>query len=196
MRSIDRILQGWRIRKGLEYLGQGGRVIDVGAHQGELFQVLGTRLQTGFGVEPLLAAPKTTSVYVIYPGFFPEVRPADKEWDAITMLAVLEHIPRANQAALAEACYDLLRVGGRVIITVPSHVVDHILSILKFMRLIDGMSLEEHFGFEPTETVRIFSSPRFRLVRHARFQLGLNHLYVFEKEPNRAPTARVHSSTS
>ena len=165
-------------------------MIDVGAHQGELFQALGSRLQAGFGVEPLLAAPKESSVYVIHPGFFPEVRPQDKEWDAIMMLAVLEHIPRADQAALAEACYDLLRVGGRVIITVPSRAVDHILSVLKFMSLIDGMSLEEHFGFEPAETVRVFSPPRFKLVRHARFQMGLNHLYVFEKEPDQAPAAR------
>jgi hypothetical protein len=190
MRYIDRLLQNWRIRKGLQYLNQSGRVIDVGAHQGELFQALGSRLQAGFGIEPLLAAPIESSVYVIHPGFFPEVRPPDTGWDAITMFAVLEHIPRADQPALAEACYELLKVGGRVIITVPSHAVDHVLSALKFMRLIDGMSLEEHFGFEPAETMRIFSSPRFKLVRHARFQMGLNHLYVFEKAPDQAPSAR------
>jgi predicted SAM-dependent methyltransferase len=51
------------------------------------------------------------------------------------MLAVLEHIPRADQPALAEACYELLKVGGRVIIAAPSRAVDYILSVLRFMRL-------------------------------------------------------------
>ncbi len=45
------------------------------------------------------------------------------------------------------------------------------------------MSLEEHYGFEPGDTAVIFAGPRFRLLHHSRFQLGLNHLYVFEKQP-------------
>jgi hypothetical protein len=187
MKYVDRFLQDWRIRKGVRYLPRNARVIDVGAHQGELFRALGPGLRAGFGIEPLLRAPWETSRFAIFPGHFPAVRPKDNEWDAITMLAVLEHIPRSEQTALAEACYDLLRVGGRVIITVPSSAVDYILSTLRFMRAIDGMSLEEHFGFQPAETVRIFALPRFKLVRHERFELALNHLFVFEKnaEPSR-----------
>ncbi|MCF7689591.1 MAG: class I SAM-dependent methyltransferase [Cephaloticoccus sp.] len=157
------------------------RLIDVGAFQGELFQALGPRLHTGFGVEPLLPAKLATGSYVIEPGFFPTVRPSIGNWDAITMLAVLEHIPDHAQAVIADACNDLLRPGGRVIITVPALAVDHILAGLKLLRLIDGMSLEEHHGFEPCDTERIFAAPRFRLLRHERFQLGLNHLFVFEK---------------
>jgi hypothetical protein len=43
------------------------------------------------------------------------------------------------------------------------------------------MSLEEHFGFEPKDTPRIFSNPRFKLITHTSFQLGLNNLFVFER---------------
>jgi hypothetical protein len=43
------------------------------------------------------------------------------------------------------------------------------------------MSLEEHYGFEPDDTRRIFAEPGFKLIYHARFQLGLNHLFVFER---------------
>ena len=181
MKFLDRFLQDWRMSKALAHVPPDARLIDVGAHQGELFEKLGQKLRTGFGIEPLLASPLQRASYVVKPGFFPEVRPADSDWNAITLLAVLEHVPRGQQAALAQACHDLLAPGGRVIITVPSHAVDYVLSVLKYLRLIDGMSLEEHFGFEPGETSRIFASPRFRLVRHERFQLGLNHLYVFEK---------------
>lgn len=170
------------MRQALACLPGEVRVIDIGAFHGELFEALGTRLKAGFGVEPLLTATRTGPRYTIEPGYFPAVRPADGGWDAVTMLAVLEHIPPAQQQVLADACHELLRTGGVVAITVPARAVDYILAVLKFLRLIDGMSLEEHFGFRPEDTVRIFDAPRFRLVRHRRFQLGLNHLFVFARE--------------
>ena len=59
---------------------------------------------------------------------------------------------------------------------------ERILEVLKGLRLIDGMSLEEHHGYEVGHTATIFGPPDFRLVRHRRFQLGLNHLFVFERQ--------------
>jgi 2-polyprenyl-3-methyl-5-hydroxy-6-metoxy-1,4-benzoquinol methylase len=182
MKKIDIFLQKWRLRVGLKKLGENLRVIDVGAHQGECFHALGAKLKYGFGIEPLAKNTIKSSNFEIKPGFFPEVLPSDKNWDVITMFAVMEHIPREQFADLADACYILLREGGQIIITVPSPKVDYILSILRAFRLIDGMSLEEHFGFEVEETIGVFSVPRFKLVRREVFQLGLNHLFVFEKQ--------------
>lgn len=181
MKHVDRWLQNWRISQASRWLPDQLRLIDIGAYHGETFEALGVKLTEGFGVEPLLDSKIEAPSYVIEPGYFPDVRPSKGNWDAITMLAVLEHIPDEQQIAIVDGCYDLLRPGGRVIITVPAHAVDHILTALKFCRLIDGMSLEEHHGFEPADTKRIFNSPRFRLMHHSRFQLGLNHLFVFEK---------------
>jgi SAM-dependent methyltransferase len=181
MKRLDRVIQAWRINQALGFVPAGGRVIDIGAHEGELFRALGRRLAEGFGVEPLRSTALAGPNFRIEPGYFPAVRPAAGDWDAVTMLAVLEHIPRDQQSALAAACHELLRPGGRVIITVPAKTVDHILAVLRFLRLIDGMSLEEHYGFEPGDTARIFAAPRFRLVHRSRFQAGLNHLFVFER---------------
>lgn len=184
MRLLDRALQQRRIHHALRFLPGQVRLIDIGAFHGELFRALGTRLIEGFGVEPVLAQRLQESAYAIEPGFFPAVRPATGGWDAITMLAVLEHVPAAQQAGLADACHELLREGGRLIITVPSPQVDRILALLKFVRLVDGMSLEEHHGYRPEDTRTLFAPPRFWLRAHARFQLGVNHLFVFEKEPH------------
>jgi SAM-dependent methyltransferase len=182
MRTIDRLLQRARIRACLPWIKGCTRVIDVGAHQGELFRALGSRLESGFGIEPLVSKPVVGDRYVIQPGLFPQAAPdAPGSWDAVTMLAVLEHIPAGGQAAVAEACHRLLRTGGRVVITVPSPAVDRILAVLKALRLIDGMSLEEHYGFRPGDTERIFPAPRFALVCRRHFQFGLNNLFVFEK---------------
>jgi len=88
------------------------------------------------------------------------------------MLAVLEHIPAAEQATLAGGCAEHLKPGGLLLITTPSPAVDAILDILKLLRVIDGMSLDQHYGFKPSETPRIFTAAGFELVKAARFQLG------------------------
>ena len=181
MKALDRFIQRWRMRQAMRFIPAAARVIDVGAHEGELFHALGTRLQEGFGIEPLRKDPLTAANFTIVPGFFPASRPPAGDWDAVTMLAVLEHVPTKEQPALAAACHELLKPGGRVIITVPAKAVDHILAGLRFLRLIDGMSLEEHYGFEPADTRRIFAAPQFRLLHRSRFQGGLNHLFVFER---------------
>ncbi|HKB56464.1 MAG TPA: methyltransferase domain-containing protein [Lacunisphaera sp.] len=182
MKALDRFIQRWRMRQALRFIPTNARIIDIGAHEGELFMALGNRLQRGYGVEPLCPSALAGRNFTVVPGFFPAVRPAESGWDVVTILAVLEHIPTAQQAALAVACHELLRPGGRVIITVPAKAVDHILAVLRFLRLIDGMSLEEHYGFEPGDTLRIFPEPSFKLVHRSRFQGGLNHLFVLERE--------------
>lgn len=181
MKALDRFIQRWRMRQAMRFIPAAARVIDVGAHEGELFLALGDRLQEGFGVEPLRKTALHGAHFTVVPGFFPAVQPASGGWDSVTMLAVLEHVPTAAQPALAAACHALLKPGGRVIITVPAKAVDHILAALRAVRLIDGMSLEEHYGFEPADTPRIFSAPGFRLLHQSRFQAGLNHLFVFER---------------
>lgn len=181
MKALDRFIQRWRMRAAMRFIPVGARVIDVGAHEGELFQALGHGLVNGFGIEPLRKDVLTAPNFTITPGYFPAARPAEGGWDVVAMLAVLEHVPAKEQPALAAACQELLKPGGRVIITVPARAVDHILAGLRFLRLIDGMSLEEHYGFEPADTERIFARPHFRLLHRSRFQGGLNHLFVFER---------------
>jgi hypothetical protein len=103
-------------------------------------------------------------------------------FDAITMLAVLEHITPDQHPALASGCARLLRQGGQSIISVPSPAVDHILAALRTMRLLDARSLEQHHGFEPHQTTDIFSSHGFRPIAHHCFQLGLSNLFVFQRD--------------
>lgn len=181
MTLLDRFIQRQRLRRAAAWLPPGARVVDVGAHQGELFAYLGAKLGAGFGIEPLLGQPIQRPGYEVHPGYFPDVRPPDTGWDAVTALAVFEHIPAAAQAAFASGCAQVLRPGGRVVITVPSPAVDRILAVLRALRLIDGMSLEQHYGFVPADTLGIFKPPTFRLLHRQSFQFGLNHLFVFER---------------
>ena len=68
-----------------------------------------------------------------------------------------------------------------MIVTVPSPLVDIILALLRFFGLIDAMTLEQHYGFEPRQTVPLFTKAGFRITKHRKFELGLNNLFVFKK---------------
>ena len=77
--------------------------------------------------------------------------------------------------------YLFLNKNGRIIITVPSPQVDSILSVLQRFKIVDGMSVDEHYGFDPSQTETLFMEPKFKLIHKESFQLGLNNLFVFEK---------------
>ena len=180
MKALDRFIQSWRIRRIRPFLNSGARVLDVGTSDGALFRQI-PKLGPSIGIDPDLephaTGPNTQFIKWLFPADLPETEP----FDAITMLAVLEHIPPDIQPILARDCFAHLQPGGLLLITVPAPAVDYILAGLRFFRLIDGMSLEQHYGFEPSMTQELFESAGFRLKRHATFQLGLNHLFVFEK---------------
>ncbi len=71
-----------------------------------------------------------------------------------------------------------------MIVTVPSPLVDIILALLRFFGLIDAMTLEQHYGFEPRQTVPLFTKAGFRITKHRKFELGLNNLFLLLRFDN------------
>jgi hypothetical protein len=181
MKPADRILQQWRVHKILPYLKQNDRVLDIESAQEALFARVPWLAPNSVGIDPLLAVKVETSRYILMPGFFPQDMPPVKPFDAIVMLAVLEQFPQAQYPALAEGCARFLVRGGLLLITVPSPFVDTMLKWLKALRVLDGMSLEEHHEYNVEQTPRIFANPSFELMRRKTFQFGLNNLFVFQR---------------
>jgi SAM-dependent methyltransferase len=181
LKALDRWLRDRRIARVKPYVPRGARLLDIGCGDGALIAGLRGYLGPSVGLDPGLAAPVHGDGYELISGRFPDDVPSGQKFDAITMLAVLEHLPPNVQVLLAPAFNELLNPGGRLIITVPSPRVDDILHVLLRLRLIAGIAVHEHYGFQPQDTLGLFPEPRFRSLRHSRFQLGLNNLFVFEK---------------
>lgn len=182
MKFIDRYLQNARINKAKEFIRRDDTVLDIGAANGVLFEKCRDIIRYGVGIDPGLGSLVQTDLYTLLPGRFPDVYPKGIRFDVITMLAVLEHLSPDIQTLLPGGCFDLLNPKGRVIITVPSIKADSLLHVLKRMRIIDGMSLEEHHGFKPEMTMKIFPHQYFKLLHRQKFQLGFNNLFVFERQ--------------
>jgi SAM-dependent methyltransferase len=190
MRWFDGFLQRWRASVARRWIPRGARVLDVGCHQGEFLRGLGSRLGFGLGLDPL-AQPESGPRWTLVRDKFPTAVPLPAaSFDAVVMLATLEHVCEKDE--LARACAQVLRPGGRVVVTVPSPLVDPIVLALARLGLADGMSLEEHHGFDPAQTRGLFTRHGFELLQWREFQLGLNHLFVFSKPGPRdaAPGSR------
>jgi len=161
---------------------QGSHLLDIGCHQGEFLDYLGARISSGVGLDPLAPNRQTPRYQLLSQRFTDSVNFPDGTFDAITLLATLEHIQ--DKGKLPLNCHRLLRAEGRVILTVPSPMVDVIVTCLRFLRLADGMSVEQHHDYPPAETSPLFLRHQFVIEHHRRFQLGLNHLFVFRKTQN------------
>jgi SAM-dependent methyltransferase len=179
MRGFDIILQRWRARVARPWVPRGANILEIGCFEGEFLDSLGDRIGPSVGLDPI-APPFQTSRYRLVSEHFREPAPfADASFDAVVLLATLEHI--RDKEPLARECYRLLRPNGRLIMTVPSPAVDMILAALIRCRLADGMALDEHHGFSPRQVLPLFCTRGFGLEKWQRFQLGLNHLFVFRK---------------
>lgn len=179
MKPMDRFLQRWRIAKALPWIRDGDRLLDLGCFDPALLKRVEPRISRGVGIDPLATQSRSGKLEIVRGQCPGQPRFDDASFDCITMLAVLEHIH--EREALARECARLLAPAGRVVITVPRPAVDKILGVLLALRLIKGMSLEQHEGYDVNQTPTIFQAAGLRLIKRRSFQLGLNCLFVFEK---------------
>jgi 2-polyprenyl-3-methyl-5-hydroxy-6-metoxy-1,4-benzoquinol methylase len=183
MTFLDRYLQKERIKRTKAFIKAGNKVLDIGSNYGELFEFYKQKniSVSGTGIDPNIADDSKHENFDLIKDYFPSSKLKDANFDVICMLAVLEHIPMEQIPAFAKSCVEKLKPGGLLIITVPSKWVDYILNVLLFFRLIKGMELEQHYGYDIKNTQPLFESNGFTLVRHGTFQLGLNNLFVFKR---------------
>jgi hypothetical protein len=189
LKPLDRILRRWRSTIALSETPPDVRsAFDIGCADGYLLTRIPGEVRRD-GCDPLASTSDSANGRILR-GRFPDVvsRPGLYEsgtYDAIYALAVFEHFDAVDLRRSSQVIADMLSDRGRLIATVPHPFVDRILHILMSLHLIDGQEVHEHHGFDPRALEAAL--PDLQLVRRRRFQLGLNHLFVFERaEPRRA----------
>lgn len=161
-----------------------GNVFDIGCDDGYLLRKLICITKRQDGIDPHSSITSVGNCFEIKNGFFPsaiEDYQMQSSYDAIFALAVFEHFAESDIRQSASVIARMLSPKGKLIITVPHPFVDKILHFLAYLHLIEGMSLNEHHGFDPDHMINYFSD-FLRLVKREKFQFGLNNVLVFEKK--------------
>jgi 2-polyprenyl-3-methyl-5-hydroxy-6-metoxy-1,4-benzoquinol methylase len=182
MKLLDKFIRYWRVRMALKNRPKVmENVFDIGCDDGYLLQKLSHITKRQDGVDPRLKSDSISPKSEIKKGFFPSViedYQMQGKYDAIFALAVFEHFTEKDIRQSASVISRMLSPEGRLIITVPHPFVDHIIETLICLHVVQGATIEEHHGFDPGDIVKYFSRS-LKLIKHKRFQLGLNNVFVF-----------------
>ncbi len=179
-KPLDEMLECLQFTKVSPYIPQGATVLDIGAGDGNFLRYLNGHIRSAVGIDAHLKQSIEFSTCRLIPGRFPDdFEATDLRFDVITLLAVAEHIPMANYPDVEAACWKYIKPNRQLIITVQSARVERLLDGLKALRIVEGFSMHEHYGFNPDCLLSIFS--RWTLIKRVRWGFRCNNLFLFRK---------------
>lgn len=182
--ALGRWLEEWRIRTVFPHVR--GRLLDVGCGMNQLVR----RYRNGIGVD--VHQWGDVDIVVNDSSRLPF---GNAEFDTVTILAALNHIPN-RESALLEA-FRVLRPGGTLVVTMIPPALSRAWHALRRPWDVDqterGMKPGEVYGLARVEVRRLIEVAGFRIERASGFMLGINTLTVASR-PASAPQRDTRDS--
>jgi len=125
-----------------------GRILDIGCGSYPYF-LAHTSFAEKFAIDQI-PLPQQTAAELRIESFTLdlEVKPRlpfqDNFFEAVTLLAVVEHLDPAHMAALFKEIYRVLKPGGQVILTTPAAWSDGLLKVMARINLVSAEEIHEH----------------------------------------------------
>jgi SAM-dependent methyltransferase len=125
-----------------------GRILDIGCGSFPYF-LAHTAFEEKFAVDQLPMAAATAAdnrieFYELNLNQEPRLPFATDYFDAVSLLAVVEHLDPDNMAALFKECRRVLRPGGLVVLTTPAAWADGLLHLMAHLNLVSAQEIHEH----------------------------------------------------
>jgi len=118
--------------------------------------------------------------YVVEPLVGKTALPKKNSADVITALAVIEHLEDPEK--VLSKLYNILKPGGKIIITTPSPLNWAILEILSTLRLQSRREIEEHEHYYFKKSlIKLLTKAGFKNINHEYFEFWLNNLVTATK---------------
>jgi SAM-dependent methyltransferase len=178
--AIDRLVRRLRLKPIRRWVHQGDVVVDIGCGtENWIIRNLPECGPGSVGVDPYLphqlegaqgVRGEVSAVASTRPG----------EFDVALNLAVIEHLDPRDGAAMLTQIRQLLRPGGRLLLTTPAPRSRWLLELLAFrLHLISEHEIRDHKQYYSLPELNILLADAELHVEHARsFQFGLNQFVV------------------
>jgi SAM-dependent methyltransferase len=155
-----------------------GRILDIGCGSSPYF-LSHTYFREKYAIDQLPPAAGTPGIlwHRLDLNVAPRIPFDDGFFQAVTLLAVAEHLdPAALEQLLGEA-RRVLAAGGRLVLTTPAARADRLLRNLARLRLVSPEEIDEHkYAYTPGLLGWYFGRAGFAMERIAigHFELGMN----------------------
>ena len=165
-----------------------GRILDIGCGSFPYF-LAHTAFREKFAVDQLRMPPETAvqnqiEFYTLNLNESPHLPFADEYFDAVTLLAVVEHLNPDSMALLFQESCRVLKTGGMVILTTPAAWSDGLLKTMARMNLVSAEEIHEHaFAYTLPLLGWHFGQAGFKMskVKFGYFEFMLNMWATAEK---------------
>lgn len=175
---LDKVIRNLRSGQVIKEISPGAIVCDFGCDEGHFLREISPRISKGFGIDRRTKALKEGNLSFIQSNLespIPELKA-----DAVTMLAVLEHLNEPKKVVLS--AYKTLNSKGKLILTTPSPLAKPVLEALAKLKVIDENEIKDHkHYFSKSELIALLKETGFKNVTVKSFELGMNLLAVGEK---------------
>jgi len=181
---LEPILARWRTERANRLIPAAlreGRILDIGCGSFPYF-LAHTAFREKFAVDQLPLSAEATAGSKIE--FFeldlnrePRLPFEAEYFDAVSLLAVVEHLSPDSMAALFTECRRVLRPGGMVVLTTPAAWADGLLHLMAHLNLVSAEEIHEHaFAYTLPLIGWHFGQAGFEMkkLRFGYFELMLN----------------------
>lgn len=185
---IDDFLAGrrWALaNKKLKDLVDKQRLLDIGCGFYPTFLVQ-SDFQEKYGCDPMLSAIEINGLHLKAERFTDRSLPfVDNFFQAVTALAVIEHIDWRQGQSLVKEMFRVLAPGGRLILTTPTPWTDRLLRLLAAAGLISKEEIAEHKVLLPIKLLKSLAREAGFVadkIKSGYFELGMNQWLVADKK--------------
>lgn len=171
---IEPILQELRIWKIRPHLPKGGDLVDLGCDVPQvLIQKVCGEMRTCVGVDVVVKPKKNGNITLLRQDMQKKVDLPSSSADAVTMLAVLEHMKHPKD--MVREAYRILRPGGVLLVTVPSPASKPFLDVFAKIGLVRQEMIDQHENYFTLDGLRQLAlDAGFSDVVAEHWELGVN----------------------
>jgi ubiquinone/menaquinone biosynthesis C-methylase UbiE len=180
---LEPILREMRLRRVISHIPKNSVVLDVGCGISAAFlKAISPHIKQGFGVDFKVENTQFGNLKTTQLKLESNLPFEDATFDAVTMLAVLEHIEQEQQ--ILREIHRVLVPGGKLILTVPSVWSQPILEFLAYkLKIVSEAEIRDHKRYYNREKLKkvLTKDNSFQEFNHQYFQLWMNNFCTVNK---------------